>query len=135
MTRSPLLSTTLSLLPLVALSLPLAKVLSPGPEVVTRVSEQREEEDLVRCDLLLRSAHPFEKVVVNHVTFLAGEEEKEIFLDLEEVLNVEVTWPEGTPETALLLELIPDRLEMKSHTLWGAGSAFEEITFHWEDAE
>ncbi|MDA8975788.1 hypothetical protein N9F44_02140 [Akkermansiaceae bacterium] len=135
MTRSPLLSTFFSILPLVALAVPLSKVLSPEPVIQTEIKETAKESDLVRSDLLLRSAHPFERVVVNDVIFEKGEVKKEIFLNLEEPLTVEVTWPEGTPESALLLELLPDALEMKSHTLWGSGSAFEEITFHWEDAE
>ncbi|MDB4630688.1 hypothetical protein OAF46_04165, partial [Akkermansiaceae bacterium] len=111
MTRSPLLSTFFSILPLVALAVPLSKVLSPEPVIQTEIKETAKESDLVRSDLLLRSAHPFERVVVNDVIFEKGEVEKEIFLNLEEPLTVEVTWPEGTPESALLLELLPDALE------------------------
>lgn len=43
------------------------------------------------------------------------------------------TWPDGTPDTALTLEIEPDGLEARSETRWSsAGSLDEVITFSWK---
>ena len=43
------------------------------------------------------------------------------------------TWPEGTPDTSLTLELEPDGLATRSETRWSsAGSLDEVITFEWK---
>jgi hypothetical protein len=43
------------------------------------------------------------------------------------------TWPEGTPDTSLTLELEPDGLATRSETRWStAGSLDEVITFIWK---
>lgn len=47
-------------------------------------------------------------------------------------LVLAVTWPEGTPDTALTVELEPDGLETRSETRWSSGAALEEVlTFSW----
>ena len=46
---------------------------------------------------------------------------------------VSATWPEGTPDTALTLELEPDGLESRSETRWSAGGSLDEVlTFVWK---
>ena len=134
MTRSPIVSTLCALIPLAALAIPLSRVLSPDLVVQVEVIEPLHADDLVRADILLKSAHPFEQVTVNGVLFLKGEEEKEVRFDPSQAFTIGVTWPAGTPESALQLEIIPDGLEIKSHTLWGSESAKEEIQFSWEEA-
>ncbi len=43
------------------------------------------------------------------------------------------TWSDGTPDTALTLELEPDGLEARSETRWSsAGGLDEVITFSWK---
>ena len=43
------------------------------------------------------------------------------------------TWPEGTPDTALTLEIEPDGFEVHSETRWSSsGSLDEVITFTWK---
>lgn len=45
---------------------------------------------------------------------------------------LEATWPEGTPDTALTVELEPDGLDLKSETRWSEESAVSDLlTFHW----
>lgn len=47
-------------------------------------------------------------------------------------LLLSATWPEGTPETALTLELEPDGFETRRETRWSSGAAMEEVlTFSW----
>lgn len=47
-------------------------------------------------------------------------------------LNLTAQWPEGTPETALTVELEPDELDSRAQTLWSAGAVLNSIlTFQW----
>jgi hypothetical protein len=42
-------------------------------------------------------------------------------------------WPEGTPDTALTLEIEPDGLDTKTETRWSIGSTLTEvISFQWK---
>lgn len=133
MTRSPLTTTLLALVPLVALAFPLSLVLNPPPVEPGEVAEK--EVTQLRADVLVRSAHPFEKATVNGVDFSESDEEHEIQINPEASITVKVTWPDGTPETALLIEVFADGQDLKTHTLWGSGSALEEINFKWSKAE
>ena len=46
---------------------------------------------------------------------------------------VSAEWPEGTPDTALTLELEPDGLDSKSETRWSSGNQMTEvISFQWK---
>lgn len=48
-------------------------------------------------------------------------------------LLVEATWPEGTPPTALGVEVEPDGAETRRATVWGEGSSLTELlTFSWK---
>lgn len=42
-------------------------------------------------------------------------------------IMLDVTWPEGTPETAVTIELEPDGLDTKSQTRWSTGGQLREI--------
>ncbi len=58
-----------------------------------------------------------------------------VLASLEEGVDafLSATWPDGTPDTALTLEIEPDGLEARSETRWSsAGSIDEVITFIWE---
>lgn len=47
-------------------------------------------------------------------------------------LVVNATWPEGTPETAVTVELEPDGFESRSETRWSSGTTLDEVlTFKW----
>lgn len=56
----------------------------------------------------------------------------EIPLDgIEFILAAE--WPDGTPDTALTLEIEPDGLDTKTETRWSLGSSMTEvISFQWK---
>lgn len=46
---------------------------------------------------------------------------------------VSAEWPDGTPDTALTLELEPDGLDSKSETRWSSGNQMTEvISFQWK---
>ncbi len=63
-------------------------------------------------------------------------------LEIETTLNstkdgvdafLSATWPTGTPDTALTLELEPDGLASRSETRWSSGCSLDEvITFSWK---
>jgi hypothetical protein len=65
--------------------------------------------------------------------------ETDIPLDTELVIPADgleilatATWPEGTPDTALTLELEPSEMENRSLTNWSAGNQLSAAyTFHW----
>jgi hypothetical protein len=42
-------------------------------------------------------------------------------------------WPEGTPDTALTLEIEPEGYDLRSETRWSSGSTLNEtLTFIWK---
>jgi hypothetical protein len=48
-------------------------------------------------------------------------------------LVVNVTWPEGTPETAFAVELEPDGLDAQSQTRWSTGAKLDDVfDFQWK---
>jgi len=131
MTRSPILSTLIPLVPLAALGNQ-ADYKATAPEKI-------ENKAIVSADLFAKSAHPFSELSVTIAgatwTFAPDEELQEInFPQGDEVtLQVSITWPEGTPETAALLTLQAEGKEDRTHTLWGSGEVTEEITFNWKE--
>lgn len=137
MTRSPLLSTLLPLIPLAALGWPLARVIHQEDYVPIEV-EEPDLGPLVSADLFVRSAHPFEKIEVSlddtKWTFAPEDEVKEIYIPKsgEAFLTINVIWPEGTPETAVLFTLEPSGVAGIEHTLWGQGDVTDQIKFTWE---
>lgn len=47
--------------------------------------------------------------------------------------QVNAKWPEGTPDTALTVELEPDAMDTQSQTRWSvAGTMQETIVFQWK---
>ena len=50
---------------------------------------------------------------------------------IEFILSAE--WPDGTPDTALTLEIEPDGLDTKTETRWSIGTTLTEvISFQWK---
>ena len=46
---------------------------------------------------------------------------------------VKATWTEGTPDTAVTVELEPDGLATRSETRWSSAASLDEvITFEWK---
>lgn len=90
--------------------------------------------------LLIQSAHPWVSLYVTindqeAISFDQFTSNAEVVVRYEEPchLLIDVTWSEETPETALRVEMHPDRLETKYHTAWGTQAMREEITFTWND--
>lgn len=47
-------------------------------------------------------------------------------------LALEARWPEGTPDTAVTVELEPDELDARRETRWSTGPVLNEIlSFKW----
>ncbi len=144
MTSSPVLATLLPLVSLALLGWPLAGVIRQEPAQQQATEESLEDSPIRSADLIIRSAHPFTSVKVTigetSWTFDPEEDLKEILFpysaDQSSVtLHIEVQWPGSTPETALLLELQPEGLENRSHTIWGEIEIAEEVTFDWNSSE
>lgn len=135
MTRSPQLATLFAIIPLIALAFPLVKVLNPAPIEQGETTEESESSNLLRADVVLRSAHPFESATINDIPFEKGEVEKEVYFAPQKPISVIVNWAEGTPESAVLVEVMVDDFEIKSQTLWGIGSAEGDLTFDWSIQE
>jgi hypothetical protein len=51
---------------------------------------------------------------------------------IEFLLNV--TWPDGTPNTAVTMELQPDEMDSQSQTHWSSGASMQDevISYKWE---
>ena len=48
-------------------------------------------------------------------------------------LMMEVTWPDGTPNTAVSVELEPDEKDAQSQTRWSRGAKLgEALTYQWK---
>ena len=144
MTSSPIFSTLVPLVPLAAMAWPLHRVINQEPPALE--PEPIEESPAgapIQATLNIRSAHPFSEFTITageaSWNFSPDDTFKEVLVSLEEngelYLAASATWPEETPETAIFIELMPDGLETRSHTLWGSGEITEEITFQWEVSE
>jgi hypothetical protein len=73
---------------------------------------------------LLRALVWSETQAVAEVTLEIGQAGEEYLL--------EAAWPEGTPETAVTVEIEPDGLDTKSETRWSEeGEVSDMLTFHW----
>ena len=145
MTSSPLLSTLIPLVPLAAMAWPLHRIINQDPPALeAEEPEEIKAGDPVKATLNIRSAHPFTKFTITagedagktNWSFSPDETYKEIIVPLAEsgelFLTASAIWPDDTPETAIFIELMPDGLETRSHTIWGAGEITEEITFQWD---
>ena len=85
--------------------------------------------------LTIRSAHPFRstKVLINDIpvtldSLSSSESEAEISLEKSSLIKVEVAWPEGTPETAVLVSLDLDGAASFEKTFWAQEIPHAEFT-------
>jgi hypothetical protein len=47
-------------------------------------------------------------------------------------MSLSAKWPEGTPETAVTIEIEPEGFDRVSETVWAAGNLDEEVLlFKW----
>lgn len=139
MTRSPILTTILTVIPLAAVAWPLSHVLQARvPIRLTPQSTATLAQKTTPADLEIRSAHPFSQVSVRigENTWHWGPDddyqEIEIPADPKLTLLVTATWPDHTPETAIALHLYAEGRADRTYTLWGEGEVTQEIVFSWE---
>lgn len=139
MTRSPFLITLLPLIPLALLAWPLSAVISKKPPRKQTAGIGIQQGPLMTAELSILAAHPFQSVTVEigdqSWSFAPDEDIQEIQFPRESsvTLTVSATWPDGTPESAILLKLQAEGLPDQSHTTWGWGQITEPVTFTWKD--
>lgn len=113
------------------------------PEVEPTAAQTRAEKKAVRVILRLRYAHrPISislksdgKELLAKLDLSASPAEMEAELALSDDGNefsLDAQWPDGSPDTALSLEIEPDGYDAKSETRWSSGATLSEIlTFTW----
>jgi len=125
-----------------ALAVPLSHLTGENSHAKVKSSPSPEAASSVKALLRLRFAHQPTSLSLRvadqqDITEIAASPlEADVTLPaLEHGVDVFViaTWPEGTPDTAVTLEIEPEGLEMRSETRWSsAGGLDEVITFTWE---
>lgn len=113
------------------------------PELEPTAAQTRAEMKPVPAILRLRYAHKPASISLKSdgrelftkldLESSPAELETEIVLsDDGNEFSLEAKWPEGTPDTALSVEIEPDGYDAKSETRWSADAALSEIlTYSW----
>lgn len=113
------------------------------PEAEPTAAQTRAEKEPVQVILRLRYAHKptsislksdgMEMLANLDLSSSPAEMEAEIALSSDgNEFSLEARWPEGTPDTALSVEIEPDGYDAKSETRWSSGATLSEIlTFTW----
>lgn len=142
MKDSPIRSTLALLTPFCLLAIPIWQVTHANPTLVARDTSAQDNVSKQGLETVIhfRGAHPWESIQVtaNHKTYTVSDDEITLPLFLKEggaKLLFNVKWSEDTPETALLIEITPEHLTQKTHTIWGIGNAVEELKLQWESKE
>ena len=126
----------------VLLAVPLSHLTGTITPEARQVPKQVEETHGVKSLVRLRYAHKPTKLSVK----IADKEQisgiEDTPLEWQTTLTspqdgvdvfIQATWPEGTPDTALTLEVEPEGLASRSETRWSsAGSLDEVITLEWK---
>lgn len=132
-----------------AMALPLARLtFAKEKPAGVATAPKKEETKHTPTQLRIRFAHPMKSLSVKlgdrevlqdaaaGTAKFASPVELKADLDIpaegiEFIVSAE--WPEGTPDTALTLELEPDGLDSKSETRWSSGNQMTEvISFQWK---
>jgi len=141
MRGSPPLHLALFLLGFALIALPLVRLTSATP-AVSAAAPVKQEQAASPLLLRLRFAHKPQHVKLSHHDTLLHEGDSDTLLELSHSLiipdegvefSLNVQWPEGTPETAVTLELEPDSLDTLAQTRWSTGLTLDEvIPFVWK---
>jgi hypothetical protein len=131
----------------VLLAIPLSRLTFARPNEIPAMSAKVEKETVATMPVFIRVrlAHvPTSlSLKVDGRELLSPEQQKptdtKISLDAELVIPAEglefaatATWPEGTPSTALTLDLEPSEKENRSLTNWSIGNKLSAAyVFHW----
>lgn len=137
----PVLRLLIVFLGLAAVAVPLI-LLTSGQAKQAEREAPRTTARVVRADVNCRFAHKprFINLSVGDKTLVRIDQpenspvSREIHLAPEEglELKLEATWPEGTPETALTVEIVPDEFDARAETRWGEGTLSEILSFVWK---
>lgn len=126
-------------------AVPLAQLTFARPQAPAMVKMQASTGTVgVNTYILLRFAHLPEKLTVKigDQVLLDGtktspvstmEAQAALVIPKEGIeLQLDATWPVGTPDTAATIELIPDEKESRSQTHWSSGPSMSQIySFTW----
>lgn len=132
-----------------AMAVPLARLtFAREKPIVAAVAKVEKETKHTPTQLRLRFAHPVKSLslklgdremlsntTAGTATFTSPLEVKQdLDIPAEGIeFIVSAEWSEGTPDTALTLELEPDGLDSKSETRWSSGNQMTEvISFQWK---
>jgi len=92
---------------------------------------------LTNVSITIRCAHPFQSLkCISHGNEIPldkyDELEYEVELSASELLELTLIaqWPEGTPETAVLVHVFPEGKEDSQHTYWAQQSLTQEVTIN-----
>lgn len=147
MRGNPPLHLALALIGFFLLAIPLAKLTFARTDVrpvTPTIGTPVENITTSGCLLRVRFAHQPKGLSIIHGGKMLLETkgadakspiEQNIRLDISRdgiELKVAAEWPEGTPDTALTIELEPDGLDTRSVTRWSRGERINEIvSFTW----
>lgn len=132
----------LLVLAFVVLAIPLSILTGTTSPVKAAVVEKVVEEKGVKGLVRVRYAHRpvMLSVKIGEKEVIQGVEESPMEVDapLPSTKDgvdvfVKATWAEGTPDTAVTVELEPDGLAARSETRWSSAASLDEvITFEWK---
>lgn len=140
MLESPLIRTlVISLLFGVGSAFTLVKLTRPAlsaEQKPEKITENVVSENAVECWVTIRSAHPMESVRIyrenNPETvedISETEYEAEIMAEGELTFKLLVSWPEGTPETAVMISVEPVGQDTMTETVWAQNKLTREFSF------
>jgi hypothetical protein len=144
MRGSPPLQLALILIGFMMMSVPLIRLTSGRVVAKATVVKATEQGAAVPTQVRLRWAHRphLLSVTLDGKPLLEAldlslpmiESEAALSLPKEGIeISVQAEWPEGTPETALSLELEPDERDTQSQTRWSRNGKMQEvISFQWK---
>ncbi len=110
--------------------------ISPSSKPVITEETQAEEETKQPVSITIRSAHKLEsakgfmgetEILFDQITPYEAEAEVTSPQLLEFTLHLK--WSDDTPETAVLVQAVPDAKPAVERTIWAQGSLTEEFTF------
>ncbi len=142
MRGSPPIQLFLLALAFALLAFPLAR-LTGGGAVVARAESMATRAQEVSALIRLRFAHPPRQVSLRQEErdLLAGADFSSSPVEVEtrlrlgadgEELRLEATWPEGTPDTAISVEIEPEGRETREVTRWSEGPELNDLLlFQW----
>ncbi len=142
MRGSPPLHLALILVGFALIALPLIGLTSMAVPTTSGAPSLAERQPEHQVFIRLRFAHPPSHVTLSDAEQTLYEGQTELLQELSRTLiipaeglelSLTVKWPEGTPDTAVTLELEPDALDTQSQTRWSTGPVMEEVLpFVWK---